>query len=80
MSAVEKYITVDKRIQNGQPVFNGTHVPVQTLFLHLEKGVTITEFLKDFPSVTEDQTIGVLEIANKFLASDQISKLYEAVD
>ena len=79
MNDVNKYITIDKDIQNGQPVFSGTRVPVQTLFWHLENGVSINEFLKDFPSVTEDQTIGVLEIANKFLTSDQINKLYEAV-
>ena len=79
MNDVNKYITIDKEIQNGQPVFSGTRVPVQTLFWHLEKGVSINEFLEDFPSVTEDQTIGVLEIANKFLTSDQINKLYEAV-
>lgn len=79
MNNVNKYITIDKEIQNGQPVFSGTRVPVQTLFWHLENGVSINEFLEDFPSVTEDQTIGVLEIANKFLTSDQISKLYEAV-
>jgi len=80
MNTIEKYITIDKGILNGQPVFSGTRVPVQTLFWHLEKGVTINDFLADFPSVTEDQTIGVLEIANKFLTSDQINKLYEAVD
>ncbi len=80
MNTIEKYITIDKGVQNGQSVFRGTRVPVQSLFWHLEKGVTINEFLEDFPSVSEDQTIGILEIANKFLTSNQIIKLYEAVD
>ncbi len=79
MSSFKKYITIDKKIQNGQAVFSGTRVPIQTLFWHLEKGITIQEFLADFPSVTKEQVVGVLEIANKIVASDQIKKIYEAV-
>ncbi|HYG37913.1 MAG TPA: DUF433 domain-containing protein [Cytophagales bacterium] len=79
MNNVQKYISVNKEVQNGQPVFKGTRVPVQTLFWHLEKGITIKEFLEDFPSVTQEHVIGVLEIANKIVASDQINKIYEAV-
>ncbi len=79
MSSFKKYITIDKKIQNGQAVFSGTRVPIQTLFWHLEKGITIQEFLIDFPSVKKEQVLGVLEIANKIVASDQIKKIYEAV-
>ena len=67
MRDIGGYIIIDKDIQNGQPVFKGTRVPVQTLFWHLEKGISIEEFLIDFPSVTKDQAIGVLEIANKLI-------------
>jgi uncharacterized protein (DUF433 family) len=55
-------ITVDKEIQSGTPVFKGTRVPVQTLFWHIESGVTIDEFIEDFPSVTMEQAINLLEI------------------
>ena len=55
-------------------------MPVQTLFWHLEKGITIKEFLGDFPSVSKKQVIGVLEIANKIVNSAQLEKIYEAVD
>ncbi|MEM9338103.1 MAG: DUF433 domain-containing protein [Bacteroidota bacterium] len=70
------HITVDPEIQNGQPVFSGTRVPVQSLFWHLEKGITI----EDFPSVTKEQAIGVLEIANKIVNSAQVDQIYEAVN
>ena len=63
MSNIGGYISVNPDIQNGQPVFAGTRVPVQTLFWHLEKGIALEEFLKDFPSVSREQAIGVLEIA-----------------
>ena len=79
MSPIRNHITVDSDIQNGQPVFTGTRVPVQTLFWHLEKGIPLEEFLEDFPSVTREQVIGVLEIANKIISSTQLFKIYETV-
>lgn len=80
MSIIGTHITVDPEIQNGQPVFSGTRVPVQSLFWHLEKGIALEEFLDDFPSVTKEQVIGVLEIANKIVSSAQLDQIYEAVN
>lgn len=69
-------ITIDKEILGGQPVFNGTRVPVESLFDHLEAGISLTDFLEDFPSVSKNQEVSVLEIANKLLSSNNIEKLY----
>jgi len=79
MKDIKKYITVNPEIQNGQPVFTGTRVPVESLFWHLEKGIPIDEFLEDFPSVTKEQVVGVLEIAHKIFTSGKIDQIYEAV-
>jgi len=70
-------ITVDKAILNGTPVFKGTRVPVESLFMHLEKGVTIDEFLDDFPSVTKKQALAALEIAEQMFSPVNVKKLYE---
>jgi uncharacterized protein (DUF433 family) len=35
------------------------------LFDHLEEGIIIDSFLDDFPSVTKEQAIALLEFANK---------------
>lgn len=70
-------VTIDKEIQSGTPVFKGTRVPIQSLFWHLESGVTINEFLEDFPSVTKKQVIQLLELSNKMVNSPQIIRLYE---
>ena len=75
---MKDYINIDKAILGGNPVFKGTRVPVETLFLHLEKGIPLDEFLQDFPSVTKDQAIAVIEIASKILTSKNIEKIYEA--
>jgi len=61
----------------GQSVFKGTRVPVETLFDHLEAGVSLEEFLEDFPTVTKEQAISTLAVANKLLTSKNIAKLYE---
>ncbi len=45
----------------GAPVFTGTRVPVRTLFEFLESGSTIDEFLQQFPSVSRERVIAVLE-------------------
>lgn len=77
MIKVKDYITIDPEILGGQPVFKNTRVPVETLFDHLEKGISLEEFLDDFPSVTQQQAVAVLEIANKILTSRNIEQLYE---
>ncbi len=76
---VHELITIDNEILGGQPVFKGTRVPVESLFDHLEAGVPLDEFLDDFPSVSKEQVIALLNIANKLLTSKNIGKLYEAV-
>ncbi len=48
-------------ILGGTPVFAGTRVPVRTLIEHLEAGDRLDEFLEDFPSVSRQQAIAVLE-------------------
>lgn len=77
MINVKDYITIDPEILGGQPVFKGTRVSIESLFDHLEKGISLEEFLDDFPSVTQEQAVVVLEIANKILTSRNIQQLYE---
>jgi uncharacterized protein (DUF433 family) len=57
-------ITVDSEIVSGTPVFAGTRVPIDALINNLEAGLTIDEFLDNFPSVTREQALQVLEFSN----------------
>lgn len=61
-------IQTDPEILGGTPVFSGTRVPIQNLFDYLEAGDTLYAFLDDFPSVTREQAIAVLEAARQGLA------------
>jgi uncharacterized protein (DUF433 family) len=54
-------------VMGGTPVFVGTRVPVQTLLDYLEAGDPLDEFLDDFPSVSRDQAVAVLELAKEML-------------
>ncbi|MDB5263979.1 MAG: hypothetical protein JWQ14_3262 [Adhaeribacter sp.] len=77
MTNIKDYISIDQEILGGQPVFKGTRVPIESLFLHLEKGVSLHEFLEDFPAVSKEQAISVLGIAEKIMTSKNIEKLYD---
>jgi uncharacterized protein (DUF433 family) len=57
----------DPEIMGGTPVFLGTRVPVETLLDYLEAGDPLDEFLEDFPSVSREQVVAVLELARRLL-------------
>jgi uncharacterized protein (DUF433 family) len=70
-------VTIDPEILNGTPVFKGTRVPVQSLFWHLEQGISLNEFLDDFPTVIKQQALDLLEISGKILTNPAFKNLYE---
>ena len=72
-------ISIDAEVLGGQTVFKGTRVPVETLFDHLEAGINIDAFLDDFPSVTKEQAVALLDYANKLLNTKNLDQLYAAV-
>lgn len=76
MQNIKDLITIDPETMGGQPVFKGTRVPIQTLFDHLEEGVSLDEFLDDFDTVSQAQAIEIMEIASKLLSSKNITELY----
>jgi uncharacterized protein (DUF433 family) len=55
---------------SGAPCFTGTRVPVTHLFDYLEAGDSLDEFLTDFPTVTREQVLGILELMKERLLTD----------
>jgi uncharacterized protein (DUF433 family) len=53
----------------GATVFAGTRVPVQSLIDYLEAGHPLDHFLDEFPSVSREHAIAVLELAKHALIS-----------
>ncbi len=61
---LEGAVWVDPKRMIGSPCFRGTRVPVQSLIDLLEAGETIDEFLELYPSVSREQVLTVLDLAN----------------
>jgi len=55
-------------VMGGTPVFSGTRVPVRTLIDYLEGGDTVNQFIDDFPTVSKELVIQVLELLSDKLA------------
>jgi uncharacterized protein (DUF433 family) len=60
-------ITVDPDVMSGTPVFRGTRVPVAALLDNLAAGLTLDEFLQNYPTVTREQAREVLEFSKETL-------------
>ena len=65
-------ISIDPETMGGTPVFSGTRVPIQSLFDYIETGETIEEFLDNFPYVSREQAIEVLEKAKLFITTEKV--------
>ena len=65
-------ISIDPEVMSGSPVFAGTRVPIQNLFDYIEGGEDLSEFLDDFPSVSKESALAVLEMAKKSLTSEKV--------
>ncbi len=63
-------IVSDPEVMSGAICFIGTRVPVRHLFDYLESNSSLEDFLEDFPSVTREQAVGVLEEARQRLTED----------
>ncbi len=49
-------------VMSGAMVFNGTRVPVQTFFDHLDHGGTLEQFLEWYDGMTREQLEAAAEI------------------
>ena len=63
-------ITCSKEILGGVPVFRGTRVPVKTLIDYFQGGDCLEDFLEDFPTVSKNQALQVLDLAKDALLSN----------
>ena len=63
----EQVIIIDAEIMSGTPCFRGTRVPFKNLIDYLEGGHPLSEFLRQFPTVTHEMAIQALEEAKDSL-------------
>jgi len=65
-----RLITVDPEIHSGTTAFADTRAPVKTLFDHLEAGDSLEVLLDDFPYVSRELAVAILEDARTALTPD----------
>jgi uncharacterized protein (DUF433 family) len=63
-------VSRNPEIMSGALCFAGTRVLVKNLFDYLEGASTLEDFFEDFPSVSRDKAIAVLEPARERLTAD----------
>lgn len=67
MALPSPLVSSSTKVMSGAVVFTGTRVPVQTLMDYIEEGGSLNEFLEDFPTVSREHAIAVLELAKDSL-------------
>jgi uncharacterized protein (DUF433 family) len=65
-------ISRSPEIMSGAPVFAGTRVPVQTIIDYLAGGHPLSEFLDDFPTVSREQALELLERVKAMLKDARV--------
>jgi len=69
MALPDPLITRSEKLMSGAIVFAGTRVPVQTLIDYIEEGSPLDEFLEDFPTVSREHAVAVLELMKEAVLS-----------
>ena len=61
------HVERDPEIMSGAWCFEGTRLPISALFVNLAGGLTIPEFLEQFPYTTREHIKAVLEFVARRL-------------
>jgi uncharacterized protein (DUF433 family) len=73
----EQIISINPNIMSGVPVFAGTRVPIYSLFDYVLTGETIDRFIDDFPTVSREQAMKVITMAQEILLANSKLILHE---
>ncbi len=66
-------VSRNPEIMSGALCFTGTRVLVKNLFDYLEGASSLEGFLEDFPSVSREKAVAVLEAARERLSADALT-------
>lgn len=61
----DQIVWIDPERVGGVPCFTGTRVPISTLAAYVRDGDGIEAFLEDFPSVSREQALALLEMGEE---------------
>jgi uncharacterized protein (DUF433 family) len=64
------FVSRDPEIMSAALCFTGTRVPVKNLFDYFEGSSSLEDFLEDFPTISRERAVTVLEAARERLTAD----------
>lgn len=67
-----KRITIDPDIQHGEPCIAGTRTPVYVILEALALGLTATEVLAEYPSITNEDIKACLVFAALLAKEEEV--------
>jgi len=59
-NGLEKVLSIDPDVMHGKLCFAGTRVPLSVLLDNLDEGMSLTEFVEEYPSVSFEQASAVV--------------------
>lgn len=68
-----QHIQIDPDIMSGTPCFRGTRVPIQHLFDYLTGQSALDDFLDDFPAVSREAAVAVIDAAKNGLLANAVA-------
>jgi len=63
MAAFADFLTRDRQVCGGEPVFKGTRVTLRTVLASLADGDTTEQIIRSFPSIGEQQVRAAIAFA-----------------
>ena len=57
---LEGVLSIDPQIMGGEICFTGTRVPLRVLLDNLQEGLSLDEFVEEYPTVDRDQLLAVV--------------------
>ena len=72
--SIDRLVTRSDDMAWGAAVIAGTRVPVDTLFDYVERGKTLDDFLEQFPTVSREKAVAILESASQELTAQAASR------
>jgi uncharacterized protein (DUF433 family) len=72
MNAFQNIIIRNLEVMNGKPVIKNTRITVELVLKKLSEGVSISDFIKMYPHIKQEEIFAALEYASNIIANEEL--------
>lgn len=65
-------IAINPKVMVGKPIIKGTRITVQLILRQLAQGITVKEILKNYPHITKEDILAVIEYAAQLVEEEKV--------